>query len=1068
MDAIIRKVENAHSDIVNLIPEKDNFGDLLFGKPGAKTCAEFGFLISALKKSFEAPVYDKQTINSEVWTEDIEAIQELVQAGKKLDELQKIVGEKCIDSVWEMDWLETRASIAGYGQSLIRIFNGGYRASLARLCSILKDPTSFPKKYDDRIALADSIINGQTLRKEISQQDELGRNAFGNFWDGLKTDWEARGAFVDWISGIEDLKLRSAVREILQETGDKDDYIKAVNSSSDALASFERSIKALLSFLNLDFSCYSDKESFEIHSILKLQKILEGWLSQQEELRTWILFWARTRQAVELGLEELIEQLLEGNLPAAEILDTFLRSYFRELYDFTLECRPELKIFDGESHTRLVEAFRKADRERIKIAIFETLLAHHNAMPMADGALGALGILRGEMAKQRRHMAIRKLMARAGSAIQAIKPVFMMSPLSVAQFLEPGKINFDLVIFDEASQVRPVDALGAISRGKQLVVVGDNKQLPPSSFFSRIDVDDDEDDDDEDAPAAAGDMESILTLASARGLYSRMLRWHYRSRHGSLIAVSNLEFYDNNLFIVPSPRNRDRELGLGFNHVKDGIFDRGRSRRNKIEARAVANAALEHAKNNPRLSLGIAAFSVAQRDAIIDELELLRREHPETEKFFTTLNEHEPFFVKNLENVQGDERDVIFISVGYGRDRSDAMPYMNFGPINKEGGERRLNVLISRAKSRCEVFSSITADEINLERSSKPGVKALKTFLNYAEKDILGVPDSSTGRDMDSPFEAAVKKALEAEGYTVHPQVGVAGFFIDLAVVDPRESGRYILGIECDGASYHSARSARERDRQREAVLNDHGWVIHRIWSTDWFEQPNKQIGKVIQKIEQRLALFPKLDVPESKPAGDEHIVERHDPETEEESYSLAVPYEKAVLNASNKQIHELHPGYLATYVTKVVEFESPIHQYEVITRIRENWGLKRSGKRIQDSVKKAISIALRRNYIQREGDFLLLPGKEVILRDRCKASSPGLKKSEYIPPQEIRKAIVLLAEHNHGIEREELFTSVAPIFGISRTTTDFRNRIGSVADILLREGTLVMKNGFLVLPQRQ
>jgi very-short-patch-repair endonuclease len=304
-----------------------------------------------------------------------------------------------------------------------------------------------------------------------------------------------------------------------------------------------------------------------------------------------------------------------------------------------------------------------------------------------------------------------------------------------------------------------------------------------------------------------------------------MLRWHYRSRHHSLIAVSNREFYENKLFIVPSPHLVVAGLGLAFRFVEGGTYDRGQSGTNRVEARLVCRAILDHARKQPGQSLGVAAFSMRQKQAIEDELELLRREQPDLESFFHA-HPHEPFFVKNLENVQGDEREVIFISVGYGPDTSGYIA-MNFGPLSNEGGERRLNVLISRAKRRCVVFSSLRADDIDLARVTGQGVRCLKAFLQFAETGRLAVAER-TVREEDSPFEEAVRRAVESLGYEVHPQVGVAGFFVDFGVLDPAKRGRYLLGIECDGAAYHSSRSARDRDRLRQAVLEDHGWIIQR------------------------------------------------------------------------------------------------------------------------------------------------------------------------------------------------------------------------------------------------
>ncbi|MEJ1968692.1 MAG: AAA domain-containing protein [Rhizomicrobium sp.] len=278
-------------------------------------------------------------------------------------------------------------------------------------------------------------------------------------------------------------------------------------------------------------------------------------------------------------------------------------------------------------------------------------------------------------------------------------------------------------------------------------------------------------------------------------------------------------------------------MGLKFRYLPDARYDRGNSRTNQIEARAVAEAVIRHARETPDQSLGVAAFSVAQRGAILKELELLRRADSGLEPFFRA-NAAEPFFVKNLENIQGDERDVIFISVGYGKNENGYMA-MNFGPLSSDGGERRLNVLISRAKLRCEIFSSITADDIDLERGRARGVAAFKLFLRFAQTGKFDLGDAA-GRGHDSIFEEQVAGRLKSLGHDVRSQIGTAGFFVDLAISDPDKPGRYVLGIECDGAQYHASRSARDRDRLRQLVLEDHGWIIHRIWSADWYLRPTK------------------------------------------------------------------------------------------------------------------------------------------------------------------------------------------------------------------------------------
>ncbi|TAN57999.1 MAG: hypothetical protein EPN20_16880 [Magnetospirillum sp.] len=352
----------------------------------------------------------------------------------------------------------------------------------------------------------------------------------------------------------------------------------------------------------------------------------------------------------------------------------------------------------------------------------------------------------------------------------------MMSPLSIAQYLPPGLVEFDLLLIDEASQVMPVDALGAMARARQAVVVGDTRQLPPTNFFARAAGDSraDEDDDEEDSATAtikAADAKSIRELCLAKGMPPRMLRWHYRSKHQSLIAVSNREFYDNKLYIVPSPYTAEAGMGLSFRHLPQAVYDAGNTRTNAVEAKAVAEAIIRHAKATPHLSLGVGTFSTAQRQAILDDLEHLRRLHPETEDFFNAGGA-EPFFVKNLENIQGDERDVIFISVGYGRTKTGYIP-MGFGPVSRDGGERRLNVLISRAKRRCEVFSGITDEDIDLARAKSRGAAALKAFLHFCRTGKLHMPVITMARRDRSPGQAhrpgALRRGAQAHGDRCRP-----------------------------------------------------------------------------------------------------------------------------------------------------------------------------------------------------------------------------------------------------------------------------------------------------------
>lgn len=542
----------------------------------------------------------------------------------------------------------------------------------------------------------------------------------------------------------------------------------------------------------------------------------------------------------------------------------------------------------------------------------------------------------------------------------------------------------------------------------------------------------------------------------------------YRSRHQSLIAVSNQQFYENKLFIVPSPYTANSGGGLQFHYVHDGLFDTGNKRNNLVEAKVVAQAIIAHARNFPKLSLGVAAFSAAQRRAIIDELEILRRGLPADVEDFFRAHRAEPFFVKNLENVQGDERDVIFISVGYGRSIAGGRVPMRFGPLGTEGGERRLNVLISRAKRRCDVFASMTDEDIELSfAAGKKGVSAFRLFLQYARTGKLFTAER-TGKDFDSVFEEQVAHALRARGYEVQAQVGIAGFFIDLAIIDNDRPGRYLLGIECDGAAYHSAKSARDRDRLRQAVLEDHGWTIHRIWSTDWFQRPSEQLELVIRRIEAAKAEFDehKDDVVLTGQLDEEApYVEREESPEVSGANAAFSPYEEVILKRPTHRTEDLHetpPGILTDLVVQAVTVEGPIHTEQVTTRIRDAWGLKRTGGRIEEAVSNSVDIALRLGRITRRGQFLSLPDFVPVPRDRSEVTVIALRKAEMLPPSEIEAAIFLVVRQNFGATREQVIQAVARGLGIRNTSAQVRSTIDDVAGSVLSARKLVEVGGML------
>ena len=547
-----------------------------------------------------------------------------------------------------------------------------------------------------------------------------------------------------------------------------------------------------------------------------------------------VMNWRKAKaEAVRLGLGRLIAALEKGEVIPENLQTAFFGAYTTKMLDEVLAAEPALASFTGLNQDDRVKRFRELDARLAELAkgeVFARLAAKLPRRRMGEcPAASELGILRRECEKKARQKPVRQLLAEIPSLASAIKPCFLMSPLSVAQYLPADAAPFDLVVFDEASQIPVWDAVGVLARGRQAVIVGDPKQMPPTSFFQKGESAADAEDGD-----VVEDMESILDECLAAGVHSAYLNWHYRSRHESLIAFSNHNYYEDRLNTFPCASVSPR-LGVRFEFVPNGVYDRRASRTNRVEAQALVDYIFTRMKEpgyTPR-SMGVVTFSQAQKELIEDLIDERREKEPALEAFFGEGGD-EPFFVKNLENVQGDERDVILFSVGYAPG-SDGKFAMNFGPLNRDGGERRLNVAVTRAKEQVVVFSSVHGSQIDLARTSAVGAAHLKSFLDFAEK---GSPDSACGASRPAPstdaeFPSVVAETLRARGWDVDENVGCGQFRIDLAVRRKTGAG-YLLAIECDGPAYAAQRTARDRDCLRASVLKGLGWHVTRLWSVDW------------------------------------------------------------------------------------------------------------------------------------------------------------------------------------------------------------------------------------------
>lgn len=870
----------------------------------------------------------------------------------------------------------------------------------------------------------------QSGKKELEKKEVYLSKHYEKYYNGLKTDWNK---LKDALSYAKDLRIYVEMYNLPRS------YVTKICTEK-YFIEFEK--QSLKKFIELDidlanplswyFSLFEDSSSFYKCDFAELKSRMELCRDNKYLLEEWVDYRSVREKCVSAGLGSYLLEIEGKNISSDEIVDAYRKRFYNLWLDKMLPLFPAVLNFRKNVHIQTIEEFCALDKEQFKIAqarVRERALSRMPDFNAITTTRDEIGILKRELSKQRRLMPLRKLFMSIPNLITSLKPCFMMSPLSVSVFLEANSYEFDMVIFDEASQVHTEDAIGAIMRGKQAIIVGDTKQLPPTNFFAASLNDDDYDIDAEEKDIYSGAYESILDEAVAV-LPERGLRWHYRSRHEHLIAFSNIKIYNGSLITFPSSIETAPDFGVEYIYVADGVYDRSGKRNNPIEANKVANLVFEHIRKYPGRSLGVVTFSEAQQNAVDAAIRQKRIQNSFYEFFFSE-DKDEPFFIKNLENVQGDERDTIIFSIGYARDNKGIM-YMNFGPLSRDGGYRRLNVAITRAKYNIKLVGSIVPTDIDADRTSSEGVKMLRSYIEFAQHGISALENEVTFDDklnFDSPFEESVYDFLVSKGYEVVTQVGCSGFRIDMAVKSPVKSGKFTLGIECDGATYHSSRTARERDRLRQEILESMGWKIYRIWSTDWIKDFKSEEDRLLAAIEAsfKSSQNGRIDSNEHQQQMANDIIIEEKIETPKNTNRFG--FEEYHLCNSDEYIYMTPSNALK----KIIEIEQPIHFEELCRKMAPLYGRQKATSVVRNEIRTLLTTNLR-SYIENKDSFISLKDFKELKVRVPQDGSEYLRPINYICDDELLLAMITIVQNSFGITPEDLFIVTARELGYKRT----------------------------------
>ena len=954
------------------------------------------------------------------------------------------------DIIHELDGKELYSKLTGqYSSFFSRLFSGEYKTLIAGIQ--LHSKTAEKIKYPQAVQLADQLVKLQSALKSFEEHENRIQNCIGRCYRGPETDWSQVMSSVEMLKEFfqEENSAFGSIPKMSMEsfTG----YQHSFKADSDQLNSEMEDIEEVRDRIKKQFS--PDVLNLEKNSYAYCIRKIESCLKDFDKLGNWVSFMELLKKLEEAELTGFVDLVIENLIAPEKITGTYRKNFYKQWIESIIFSVPELASFSRIKQDQAVQSFVKKDGLQYEISKIQIKAELSQKRPNLDMVAGgsAVAILRREGNKKRKQMPIRKLLSEIGSLVQIIKPCFLMSPLSVSTFLESGKMSFDTIVFDEASQIFPQDAIGAIYRGKQLIVVGDSRQMPPSNFFNAS-VDIDEDDEE---IGDINDFESILDICSSVFTTER-LAWHYRSHYEQLIAFSNMNFYNNKLVTFPSSSKDHKGIGVDYYYV-DGTFDR-RSKTNLAEAKYVVDLVYQNIKEYPERSLGVVAFSVAQQ-SLIDKLLSKRREADPSFEYFFKADNPEPFFIKNLETVQGDERDTIIFSVAYAKD-SQGRFIQNFGPLNREGGERRLNVAVTRAKYNVQLVASIHYTDINVSTTGSEGVRLLRAYLDYAQNGEEALERAITVSEedkFDSYFEQEVCDFMRDNGFTIDTQVGCSGYKIDLGLRQP-DSSNYLMAIECDGATYHSSKNARDRDSLRQRVLENMGWKFYRIWSTDWYR--NKTVEKerllnAAKEIVAKASVLQRNPVNQMPQKTTDIAEEAETKFVIEEKKSQVVFPQYRQINAM--QIIQKHRYSLQSAVREILETEAPLSEELLLKRIVWFFSKEKVTKVVLNDYNHKMYRCENMGIIRKNG-FLYLQGM-----DKVKLRIPGDRREiKHISIEELADGLYTLIEQNVTATKDGLYKTLTNLLGFSRTGDAIYVRYEEALALLKRQNIIKEEDGIL------